>query len=30
MKALILEEFGKPLVLKEVPIPEIKENEVLI
>lgn len=30
MKALVLEEYGKPLQLKEVPIPKLKKNEVLI
>lgn len=30
MKAMVLEAIGKPLVLKEVPIPTPKEDEVLI
>lgn len=30
MRAMILEEVGKPLVLKEVPIPTPSKNEVLI
>jgi len=30
MKALFLESFGQPLVLKEVPIPEPKHGEILV
>ncbi|EAR90916.1 zinc-binding dehydrogenase family oxidoreductase (macronuclear) [Tetrahymena thermophila SB210] len=30
MKALVLEEFGKPVQLKEIPVPKPRYNEVLI
>lgn len=30
MKALVLEEFGQPLVVKEIEVPKPKEGEVLI
>lgn len=30
MKALVLEEFGKPLSVKEVPMPKLRKNEVLV
>lgn len=30
MKALVLEEYGQPLKLKEVPVPKPRKNEVLV
>lgn len=30
MKALVLEEFGKPLQVREVLVPKLKKNEVLV
>lgn len=30
MKAMVLEEMGQPLQLKEVPVPEIEENQLRI
>ena len=30
MKAARLHEFGKPLVLEDVPIPEIQRDEILV
>lgn len=30
MKAVFLEQHGKPTIVKEIPVPEIKDNELLI
>lgn len=30
MKTVFLQEFGKPTMVKEIPVPEIKEGELLI
>ena len=30
MRAMVLEEFNKPLVLKEIPIPDIGDDEILV
>ena len=30
MRALVLEEFGGPLIMKEVPTPTIEPNEALV
>ncbi len=30
MKAAVVHEFGKPLVIEDVPIPQLKPHEILI
>lgn len=30
MKAVYLEEHGKPTIVKEIPVPELLENEILV
>jgi alcohol dehydrogenase, propanol-preferring len=30
MKAAVVRELGKPLALEEVPVPEPKENQILV